>query len=90
MLFQVRKLFYHLPNERYIVYSEGQPQVGLAQGEQITTLTVWFLANSGDPNDPVDKLRRTYTWQGASLTTSTGLEGSRDTGLPLAGFPFVP
>ena len=49
MLFQVRKLFYHLTNERYIVSSEGQPEVGLAQGEQITTLTAWFLSNSGDP-----------------------------------------
>ena len=61
MLFQVRKLFFHLPNERHIVFSEGQPEVELAQGEQITALTAWFLANSRDFTDPVDKLRRTYT-----------------------------
>ena len=102
MLFQVCKLFYHLPNERYIVFSEGKQEVGLAQGEQLTTLTAWILANSEDPNDPVDKFRRTNIWQGASPTTvsllsspttspaGTRLEGSRDTGLTLAGFPFVP
>ena len=99
MLFQVRKLFYHLTNEKYIVSSEGQPEVGLAQGEQITTLTVWFLANSGDPNDPVDKLRRTYTWQGASLTTGsllsspttgTGLKGRGGQELTIGRVPICP